>query len=356
VLDGVGLSSVEIFPVSARRARAAEVSGDAKALGESGIPALRRRLGADAVQDRERLLVEAIAQKTAPLVSELGFENDIAVSALTTPLEILDQRLAAFRVSAIGFDRERRAAADQLQGDRRRLLADLDIDSEALRERLKRTLLAEVGHRTAARIGSRAAWDEVRQDLPAIFERELEHVTADQRDRLTDILTVHQERADALLAEVRRVAAALLDVPFRAPAGEAAFEIRDRPYWLQQPRETLSSAPAGLVERLLPGTFGRRHAARRVADEIGQVVTANVEHLRWSTRQNLEESLRRFGDELDRALGEGIGVVTTAVEQARALRAAGAAAAASVLAARRQRSEDLRRAQGALELIAAPAG
>jgi hypothetical protein len=356
VLDGVGLPSVEIFPVSARRARAAEASGDATALDASGIPALRRRLGANAVQDRERLLVEAIAQKTAPVVRELDFENDIAVSALTTPLEVLDQRLAAFRVSAVGFERERRAAADQLQGDRRRLLADLDTDCEALRERLKRTLLAEVGRRTAAGAGSRAAWDEVRQDLPGIFERELEHVTADQRDRLAQILTVHQERADALLAEVRLVAAALLEVSFRAPAGAAAFEIRDRPYWLQQPRETLSSAPASLVERLLPGAFGRRHAAHRVADEIGQVVTANVEHLRWSTRQNLEESLRRFGDDLDRALRDGIAVVTTAVEQARTLRAAGAGAAASVLETRRQRSEDLRRAQCTLELIAAPAG
>jgi hypothetical protein len=42
---------------------------------------------------------------------------------------------------------------------------------------------------------------------------------------------------------------------------------------------------------------------RRLVEEIEAVLLRNVENLRWATRQNLEDTFRRFGADLDERLG-----------------------------------------------------
>jgi hypothetical protein len=42
---------------------------------------------------------------------------------------------------------------------------------------------------------------------------------------------------------------------------------------------------------------------RRLVEEIEAALLRNVENLRWATRQNLEDTFRRFGADLDERLG-----------------------------------------------------
>jgi hypothetical protein len=41
---------------------------------------------------------------------------------------------------------------------------------------------------------------------------------------------------------------------------------------------------------------------RRLVEEIEAALVRNVENLRWATRQNLEDTFRRFGADLDERL------------------------------------------------------
>jgi GTP-binding protein EngB required for normal cell division len=320
VLDAAGLASADIVAVSARAALAARRQDDATGLAASGIPALERRIRAMLSGDRDRLLAVAIARKAAALVGQLAFENDLALAALTTPLERLQQQMDALDEAARGFAAERRGLADQLAGDRQRLLIQLDADASEMHTRVTSRLVADLRARLSAGRAPQAVWDDLKAQTPEIFDAELAGAITAQTARLESILAEHRARAARLLDQVRQAAADLLGIPIAASSSRLAFEARKTPAWVQRPRESLSSAPAAGLERLLPAAWGRRQAQARILGEIDQVVRANVEHLRWTTRQNIEESLRAFGADLDAGLGGGLEGVWESFAAAKRLR------------------------------------
>jgi hypothetical protein len=55
---------------------------------------------------------------------------------------------------------------------------------------------------------------------------------------------------------------------------------------------------------------------KRLLDEIDAVVIRNVENLRWATRQNLEDTFRRFGAELDERLAMSLAATRGAMHKA----------------------------------------
>jgi GTP-binding protein EngB required for normal cell division len=345
VLDAAGLASADIVPVSARAALAARRRGDATGLAASGIPALVLRIRAMLSGDRDRLLALAIARKATPLVGQLVFENDLALAALTTPLERLQQQVDALDEAARGFAAERRGLADQLAGDRQRLLIQLDADASDMYTRVTSRFIADLRARLSAGRAPQAVWDDLKVQAPEIFDAELAGTVTAQTARLEAVLGEHRARADRLLDQVRQAAADLLDIPFAAPSGSLAFEARKAPAWVQRAHESLSSAPAAGLERLLPRAWSRRRAQDRILEEIDQVVRANVEHLRWSTRQNIEESLRRFGADLDSALGGGLEGVWESFVVAKQLRDVGGSQAEPERLARQERAAELQSIQ-----------
>ena len=355
VLRTAGLPEAEVFPVSARRALTAISDGDEDALAESGLPALRDRLVRLAESEGGRLLTTAIARKASGVASALAFENDLVLAALTTPIEDLDRRAAAFDQARIAFDRERRAAADRIEGDRRRLLQQLDIDADRLTEQLRARLSQDVAER-AEDEGPRAAWDQVRAAIPArLAELQVDFVRR-HREALEAALADHQSRADTLLDELRQTAADLMHVAYQTPAAGLAFVPRAEPYWIDRPRESLADGPADLVERLTPGPWGRRLARRRVQTELSQVAVTNVEHLRWACRQNLEDSLRQFAAELDKTLVGGAASIADGLAAAAQLRRCGEAAAKPSVAGRTHRRARLQAVVAALDQPTSAAG
>jgi GTP-binding protein EngB required for normal cell division len=341
VLDAEGLASADIVPASARLAAAARRRDDATGLEESGIPALEQRIRAMLSGDRDRFLALAIARKAAPVVSQLAFENDLALAALSAPLERLQQQMDGLDDAARGFAAERRRLADQLAGDRQRLLSQLDTNAADMCTRVTSRLIADLRARLAAGRAPQAVWDDLKAQVPEIFDAELAGTIAAQSARLETILGDHRARADRLLDQVRLAAADLLSIPLAASSSRAAYEARQTPAWVQRPRETLSSVPASGLERLLPGTWGRRRAQTRILQEMDQIVRANVEHLRWTTRQNIEESLRHFGAALDAALGGGLEGVWESFATAKRLREIGGSQAEPERLARQVRAADL---------------
>jgi GTP-binding protein EngB required for normal cell division len=333
VLASAGFANPDVLAVSARTG--------------SGMAALRDRLTRIA-KDRDRLLTAAIRQKAGPLIGDLIFENDLALSALTTPLAMLDERLARFQRATLEFASERRSAIDHLAGDRQRLLAMLDADADALRDAIRPRVVSAFEKTDSLSSTPQRAWETVKAGIPVIFDQEMKQLHASQAKRLAEVLGRLQDRADELLADIRRTAADVLDIPYRIGAPAPEFDLENEPGWVSRPRETLGAAPAELLERIVPGPLGRARARKRILDEIDQIVRVNVEQLRWSTRQNIEESLRRFGTALDKALAGGVDEIAQSVHAIRALREGGEAEIQTQLSFRRPRADELRRLSDAL--------
>ncbi|MGH6887693.1 MAG: hypothetical protein ACREHF_00595 [Rhizomicrobium sp.] len=149
--------------------------------------------------------------------------------------------------------------------------------------------LADEPHSIEARAGADASEDTISADLteriPLLFQSEFEAHDARVRQRFADLLGIHQERADALIANVRRTAADVPEIGYAAPSAEEVFELKRIPYWVTKAREAMRPLPAGAFEVFLPAAIRKRRLRARLIVRLGDVLRRNVENLRWSMRQ-----------------------------------------------------------------------
>jgi metal-responsive CopG/Arc/MetJ family transcriptional regulator len=94
-----------------------------------------------------------------------------------------------------------------------------------------------------------------------------------------------------------------------------------KPYWVSYVWENSFSPVSGeTLERVLPQGIRSRRAKERLKEQIRQLVTNNLENLRWRTLQSIESSYRRFGSELDARLADTISATHEAIRAAHSLR------------------------------------
>lgn len=143
--------------------------------------------------------------------------------------------------------------------------------------------------------------------LPDFFESALETLSGQFAARTEQFLAAHQKRADQLLEQLRSTAAVLFDLPYRAPEGVGAFELKRTPYWVsRQWTDALSPIRPDWIDRLRPAKARRRRILARIREQVELLVVRNAENLRWSLYQGLDESLYRFSASLDEQLAASI--------------------------------------------------
>jgi GTPase SAR1 family protein len=316
VHEAIGDRDVIFFSVSARLALESKASGDSIAMERSGITALERYLEEFARTKRQPTLERAIAQKAGSEIRELAYVAEMRLAASRLPAEELSRRLEEFRAAEKTFDSERNLRFDVLSGDRQRLLHELNNRAAQMRERVQRSLHWEIDRQMASASDMRVIRQDIADRMPKLFQTEFESLEGYERQHLEELLGRHQAQADELIGKVRHAAAQLLDIPFVAPQASEAFEARKIPYWIDAPRDALGNAPRGLLIALLPADMKRRRVRTQLVAEADEMVARNVENLRWSIRQNLEDAIRRFQQELDERLQSSQGATRQAIEEA----------------------------------------
>ena len=303
--------------MSARDALRAKESGDAEAFAASGFGELEEHLVQFLASEKRETLNVAIARKAAALVAQLELETEIALKSLRLPVEDLEQRMARFDEAAKRFDVERQNANDFLTGDRLRGLQKLDAEAEQLRGEARVILERELDQALAAGKGSEDARKQLTATVVTFFDDVLRDVIRRVGARIEEVLRVHQRRADELITLVRQTAANLLEIPFHAPESSEAFEAKREPFWVTAARTAeLNPIPPGAFDPFLPAPMRRRRMRKRLLEEVDAVVVRNVENLRWATRQNLEDTFRRFGAELDERLAMSLAATRGAMQKA----------------------------------------
>jgi hypothetical protein len=309
---------VPVFSISARAALLAKISDNPAALASSGLPELEAHLRDFLAHDKRRTLETAIARKAVGLGDDMLMETEIRLQALRLPLKELDDRIGTIEAAMIRFDDERRLAHDLLAGDRRRMLEQIETDADELRRRARTALEAALDQ--ALRLGDdvESARAAVLATVSPLFEAELRRTGSSFQEKLARILDVHRNRIKELNELVRRTAADVMNVIFRAAEDLAAFEFRREPYWVTSNRIDMASPiPPGMFDRFLPGSVRKARVRRRLLQEIDTIVRRNVENLRWATRQNVEDAFRRYDAELEETLTSSIDATRNVVMVAR---------------------------------------
>ncbi len=302
-------SGTPILAVSSRRALKAAQQGDTAAWEASGLAGVNRLLLDFVTHEKARTLELSVAHKVSVILEEAWLQIQLILQSLKLPIQDLEARLALFEQKIDDIKRERTLAGDLLAGDRKRAHAFLEELSEALRRNARQhfqdlvRLEIDLQERPTE-AGLQAILAEV---IPAFFEHELGTISARFQQRTEEVLRLHQERSDQLLDGLRRVAAELFELPFHAPAGSGAFEMKRDPYWVsRQWTDSLSPISPAWIDRLLPIAIRKRRILARLQDQVRMLVVRNVENLRWALYQGLDQSLGLFSVQLEGALEKTI--------------------------------------------------
>lgn len=351
--EQVGMEEVPvIFCVSARQGLEAKKAGDPHLWALSGMQEVENHLVDFLARDKKRVLQEALARKAADVLAEALMQLELTVRSLQMPLAELEERLKLFEEKLQEAERQRVLVGDLLAGDRKRLVAFLEEQAEALRENA-RAYFESIVQEYATRTGDRFHEQEIRQALaeaiPGFFARELQEISSVVEQRLADVLQPYQKRAEELVEAVRKAAAELFAIPYQAPLASDTFERKRQPYWVTHKWESgLSPFAEGFLVKLLPPGQRRARMIHHLRQQVESLVLHNVENLRWATLQNLEAALRHFETALDERLQSTISSTHGAIQAAHAKRSQQAQEVDRQIAGLLSRIEQLREVRSQL--------
>jgi septin family protein len=311
VRDEAGFSGREpIFLVSARQALDTHAGGNISLLSASGISALEAYLTDFCLTDKQAALQEAIADKAGRVIREVLFTLDLQRKAIDLPRQDLEWRLERFETHLEKMERERVYFRDRLAGDRNRMLGELDRLAEALVEPARKALSSRVDD-LRDQTGPRATSTELRRRIQAslseevgqIFGRAAKDIGATVASQFQALQDAHSREMETLIDRVRRTAADLFEVPCLDRVALERLEAIREPRLIGQRVVTsfMEQAETWLT-RLFPRRWRTRQFERQVQETIEYLVARNVEELRWTTRQNLNEAFRSFQVRMEKQL------------------------------------------------------
>jgi len=311
-----------IFATSARKGLLAKGSGDAQQWEESGLADVFDHLIAFLAREKNRVLRDAIGRKTLDVLSDVSLQMGLEIRALELPVSELESRLVLLDQKIAETEKQRVHAHDILAGDHKRLYAHLEAYIKDLRIPLREQLtkIAKDAIAATPKNPEQAAQQAVADAIPAWFERELGRISAMEGEQVASVLKSHEERANELIESIRKGAADLFGIPYRAPKGGEIYHLVRKPFWVDHEWEsTFSPVSSAVIERILPGSLRENRAQSRMKQQIDMLVIRNLENLRYETLLNIDAAFRKFSSDLDTNLGLTIeathGAIRSALEE-----------------------------------------
>lgn len=309
-----------IFPLSARQALDARAGQDAPAFEASGLMRIERDVLQALAREKVAALGASVRAKAAASLGQALSDLRLQVRALELPLEDLERRAHSLEEALRSTEEERRSAQDLLQGDRRRAIAELEIQAERLRQDGRRHLtgvILRVVEEDGAVLDRSALQRALDAAIPLFFEARLVEVASDFRRAIEAMLARHYARVDALVGSVRHNAATLFDVPQLAAEETESFRLGPEPYWATQGwSNALMPAAATLLTRMLPAKLRRKRLQQEAEAQVSALVQQNVENLRWATLRGVDETFRRSSALLDARLADVLAVTQGSIRRA----------------------------------------
>jgi hypothetical protein len=308
--------STPVLSVSAKMALQAKLAGDMDSLARSGWLELEQALTRFLEEDRYRVWVTSLAAKVREAVTPAFEALAIREAASLLPLEQLRARhdLLRARQAELAQGREDMLALFQRDLERQKATMNERLDTWAARAA---PLLAEIVPRKVKGL-SRADWDAAL--VTSVWEMATE-LLADEEERW---LAWWEQETESLLAGGNRMRIGLQD------AYQELFGVRwDGVGTMKPPRITLQfrltdldrqsffpEVSWSLFTGVMPPKVARRMLMRRLLGRLPQVVDQFRGRVRQTVVQVMESAGRQFLKELNQSLDELEGHYRSALERA----------------------------------------
>ncbi len=311
----------QVLAVSARKGLDARLSGDADGWKDSGMQQVEQNLIDFFAREKQSILQESLQRRTCDQLNNINMQLQLSLSALMLPEAELKKRIEKFRQSIPDVEREKQASEDVLSGDLKRVVERLNEEVEKVRVQAKEKIIGQLESFVQTIVDIEELERLVRgtlvEDIPVFFAPAMRKVADIIRVEATELLTLHQQRSNQLIEQVRQIAADLFDIPYHAPSAGRSYTKFELSGWSND-LFISDMDPLGqrFSRKFFTQKYRRKKTVKRLRDEGIKLLNQNVEQINWALRRGLDESFRQFGVELSEQLEKTITATREAMEVA----------------------------------------
>ena len=217
------------------------------------------------------------------------------------------------------IEHQRETSRDLLAGEKRRIVEMLEQECAKTINTAETELLGILEETMASAVAIKMIEETLHKRLaeaiPVLFETTLTRVSNIVNQRIIEVLSIHQEKANALSDTIRRTAAELFEIPFVPGKADENILTKHKPYWVTENWSvSVSPLPHDFTERFLPRNIAIRRMRRSKERDIESIILRNVGNLQFETHQNIEDTFGRFASNLDLQL-EAVAMATSGAIQ-----------------------------------------
>ena len=310
-----------IFNVSARQGLEAKLKGDDALWQKSGMAELESHLMRFLVQKKAQTLYLAVSKKCQEVLADALTSLHLEQRALELPLSDLEQRMAVFAQKLQEAEKQRLVVQDLLSGELRRSTEFLEQQAAQLREKAYEQLSNIIDKMTQEKGNPKSLEKSVRTHLaetaPEMFQSLLDQTAQDVQKFIQASLEAHRNQATALITGVRKAAAEIFEVPHISYGDAEVLHIRHKPFWITEEYNlAIGLVPEGALDKFLPRAILAQRLKRRLERNAQVIVLRNVENLRWTLLQTIEDVFRNFASDMDQQLTKAIEATKGAIAAA----------------------------------------
>jgi hypothetical protein len=157
----------------------------------------------------------------------------------------------------------------------------------------------------------------IKKAIPPYFEKEFGIFSRNFNKRASEILTAHEDKAMEVIETIRKNAMKLMDIPYTPLQGDKGLKMRIKPYWVVNRWDTTLTAISNtVVDTFIPKNKLKKKLLNRYLGKLDMLLNSNIENLRWSIFQGIQDTFREFNFDFDRQMEEVINATKGAVEKA----------------------------------------
>lgn len=312
-----------IFPVSSLLGLKAKRNRSLEDIKSSGLEELEGYLIKFLAQNKQKLLYQAIAKKTRSLIKEALLRITLSIQSLQMPIETLEMKRQSLEEKLTEAKDKQWVQKVLVEADLKRIIENLESQVQNLQGKIFMQILDNLGlkDKNQARWDEPAIQEKLEKIIPQLCEHEYGALSRLLEKQAKNIFESHQQPIQQLIEKFRKDAAEIFEIPFHLGETIEAFELEKNPYWVtHQWDSSFGIPPAKVVELFLPPSLKKKRIRRRIEQRIKDLVLYNLENIRWSNLQLIQDNFRKFITLLDQRFKETVISIQEAIATAYQMR------------------------------------
>jgi GTP-binding protein EngB required for normal cell division len=320
-----GFKDVTIYPVSAKQALEGTLNQRVDWLSVSHINEFKNALSDFFIKDRKTVLLSSTAYLIIQMINEALLKINLEYSTINLPLVEIKGKLNTLHEHFQGVQQGKADMAYLLKGELERFGTQLETDLKEFKEKASAQVKEKLKDFVQERkqLGMTELTVSLNHFLAqtlVMFFQEWQTVKEQEANAWLDAVAKRFEsKNNALIAEIRNLAADLFQIQFQAVAGNILLTRESSLYFLTEINQPLFSFPSGILHSLLPKAWSLRLLLKSGQEQAEELVDLNCGRIRYDVHSRMKKSLnvfkKKYEESLDQTINEIVGTIEAAIQK-----------------------------------------